>query len=131
MECFSATTTTTTQAPSNQTSSGNQTCPQAQAGQGIYLCPTKFKQVPTDCGQFFQCTESPDTNEFTITKFNCPNDTAYDEGKCQCVPKTSTSCPSASSGQARFEIDLRDNLKFLDPPKNMVKKKKLINLNYI
>lgn len=127
-ECFSAqpttTAATTTTTTSNQTSSASQTCPQTTAGQGNYVCPSAFRKDPTDCNQFYQCTAHPENNELIITKFTCPTGTAYDEGGCQCVNKTSTLCPSEA--QARFEIDVRDSLKYLDPPKNMVKKKELI-----
>lgn len=102
------TTTTQMTTTSSPPSGGNSSCPETNPDQGVYVCPSSFKQDPKDCNMFYQCTEDEDSDDMTITKFTCPPNTSYNEKDCKC-DKTQ-SCPSDSSR----------SLKYLIEPRNMV-----------
>lgn len=103
----------TTEAPSD----GNSTCPETKPDQGVYVCPSAFRKDPKDCNMFYQCTESEDSDDMTITKFSCPPNTSYNEKECKC--DKSQSCSSDSSR----------SLKYLIEPRNMVISNKQRNVN--
>lgn len=105
--------TTSNPPPSN---GGNSSCPQTQPGQGVYVCPSAFKRDPNDCNLFYQCTQNEDSFDMTITKFMCPEGMAYNEDECKCAKAQDGDC----SGQSRFVIDLRNEFKYSEPPKNTV-----------
>lgn len=111
-------TTTTTESGStteSPTDGGDDSCPQTQPGQGVYVCPSAFKRDPNDCNLFYQCTQDDDSFDMTITKFMCPEGTVYDEDECKCVPAKDDDCKDSS----RYSIDLR-HFKYTEPPKNTV-----------
>lgn len=84
----------------------SQECPQTNPDQGVYVCPSAFRQDPKDCNMFYQCTENDGSDDMTITKFTCPPDTSYDEQQCKCVK--SNSCPSNSARALKYLIDPRN-----------------------
>lgn len=103
-------TTTTSPPPSG----GNSSCPETKPDQGVYVCPSSFRQDPKDCNQFYQCTQNDDSDDMTITKFTCPPNTSYDDKQCKCVK--SDNCPNDSSRSLKYLID----------PRNMVNYEKVI-----
>lgn len=112
--CAEGTTeTTTTSSP--PPSGGNSTCPDTEPDQSVYVCPSSFKQDPKDCNMFYQCTQDDSSDDLVITKFTCPQNTAYSEKECKCV-KTDN-CPSENNARS---------LKYLIDPRTMVIPKNVI-----
>lgn len=52
----------------------------------------------------------------TITKFMCPEGMVYNEDECKCAKAQDGDCKE----QSRFVIDLRNEFKYSEPPKNTV-----------
>ncbi|EDS29774.1 conserved hypothetical protein [Culex quinquefasciatus] len=59
-------------------------CPQVGEGQASFVCPTGFRRHPQDCNMFYQCTQKPNSMDYSIVMFSCPNATVYNEEGIQC-----------------------------------------------
>lgn len=103
-------TTTTTNPPPNN---GDKDCPETNPDQSVYVCPTAFRRDPSDCNLFYQCTQDDDSQDMSIAKFSCPENTVYSEKECKCVkPKPEDNCQNDSAR----------SLKYLIQPRNLVRK---------
>ncbi|KAG8039206.1 hypothetical protein G9C98_003513 [Cotesia typhae] len=68
------------------------------------VCPTGFRRHPKYCNLFYQCT-SPIIYSYNIIVLQCPEDTAFDENKVQCLPAQELTMPCKG---------LKANKKFYD-----------------
>lgn len=68
-------------------------CPQTEEGQGLFVCPTGFRRHPQNCNLFYQCTQNPNSLDYNIVVFSCPNSTVYNEEGIMCSePEESDNC---------------------------------------
>jgi hypothetical protein len=100
------TTTTSTSEESTQ-STGSSDCPPVEEGQGLFVCPTGFRRHPQNCNMFYQCTQQPNSYNYNIVSFSCPNDTVYYSERTQCLPpQNGDQC----SGQTRSLKNINDEI---------------------
>lgn len=61
-------------------------CPETEESQGLFVCPTGFRRHPQNCNLFYQCTQNPNSLDYSIVVFSCPNTTVYNEEGIMCSP---------------------------------------------